>query len=278
MFYFEKQFRCASHQSSSRRDRSWCLPLRQRGFSLVEMLLVITTMAVLAAVALPRFNSGIHEQLNGVARVIAADLELIQEVAAANGTSFQLTFSTERNQYSLEDVGPRKILSTVEGDLGFRLEPISGKQVKDVSHLSVYGPTVRLCGLQKRAPQHWHASGATPGDSLVAASSRNTLDVSPLGDTKKLYEHVIWLESGMGDSLCFIPITVAPVTGLVCIGRIQKQKPPLRRATIDTVAPTEPGIGVLEKTAKGLAAPGDLSAQSNVSNGLPSLFRPEANY
>lgn len=278
MFYFEKQSRCTGGQAGPKRDRSWCLSVRPRGFSLIEILLVITVMAVLAAVALPRFNAGIHEQLNAVARVIAADLELIQEVAAANDTSFQLTFSTERNQYSLEDAGPRKVLSTVKGDLGFRLESSSGKQVKDVSNLSVYGPPVRLCGLQKRVPQAWHVSESTLGSSFGAASSHSTLDVGPLSDAKKLYEHVIWLESGMGDSLCFIPITVAPVTGLVGIGRIQKQKPPLRRATIETVPPIESGNGVLEKPASGLVSPGDLPAQSNASSGLPSLFRTASNY
>ena len=36
------------------------------GFSLVELLIVITLMGILAALALPNVNAGIHEQLRVV--------------------------------------------------------------------------------------------------------------------------------------------------------------------------------------------------------------------
>ncbi len=74
-------------------------------FSLIEMLLVLVIMAVMAAVAIPRFGSAeARHRVEVAARRVAADLDLARQRARAAGADRSVIFHPAANRYHLPGV------------------------------------------------------------------------------------------------------------------------------------------------------------------------------
>jgi prepilin-type N-terminal cleavage/methylation domain-containing protein len=78
---------------------------RHRAFSLVELALVIAIVAVVAAVAVPRYaDSAARYRLDLAARRVAADLDLARSLARTSSTSVAVAFLPKENFYKIEQV------------------------------------------------------------------------------------------------------------------------------------------------------------------------------
>jgi prepilin-type N-terminal cleavage/methylation domain-containing protein len=75
---------------------------RGRGFTLVELAVVVVVMAVLAQVAVPRYGRAISNwRAEAAARRIASDIGVAQARARALSTSQSIVFSTGSNSYQI---------------------------------------------------------------------------------------------------------------------------------------------------------------------------------
>jgi prepilin-type N-terminal cleavage/methylation domain-containing protein len=75
---------------------------RNRGFTLVELAVVVVIMAVLAQLAIPRYARAISNyRADAAIRRIAADIALAQARARALSTSQTITFSLAQNNYQI---------------------------------------------------------------------------------------------------------------------------------------------------------------------------------
>jgi type II secretion system protein H len=78
---------------------------RERGFSLLEVVLVSAIIAVFAAMAIPRYGRACARyQADLAARRVAADLRQAQSYARTTGTSHTVTFLVATHTYQLVDV------------------------------------------------------------------------------------------------------------------------------------------------------------------------------
>lgn len=72
------------------------------GFTLVEVVLVVTIIGIVAGIAVPRYANALHTYRATVAaQRIAADLALVQAAAKATGSSKTITFNLGSNSYDL---------------------------------------------------------------------------------------------------------------------------------------------------------------------------------
>lgn len=90
-----------------RRPRGrWQVPLqRKRGFSLIELTVVLMILAVGATIALPRFAETVsHQRIQSVAKYIQCDLELARRTAMNRGRLVTVQFDFDDARYQSADV------------------------------------------------------------------------------------------------------------------------------------------------------------------------------
>ena len=80
----------------------------EAGFSLLELIIVMTIIAVMAAIATPRFGAAhARYRVDLAARRIAADIAYAQTVACRNSTNQEIVFDINSDSYmlpGLEDI------------------------------------------------------------------------------------------------------------------------------------------------------------------------------
>lgn len=82
-------------------------PTRRRlvGFTIIELVLVIALIAVVSAVAVPRFASAVtRQQVDVAAERLVRDLQLARREAMLRGTTCVVRFSTAADSYQLTGV------------------------------------------------------------------------------------------------------------------------------------------------------------------------------
>jgi prepilin-type N-terminal cleavage/methylation domain-containing protein len=104
------------------------------GFSLVELVLVLSIMAVLAAIAMPRIGqSAARLRLENSAARVAADLEHARALAAASSRPVQLEFNPGSGAYAVFSGGQRlSRVSLAQAPFGAVIERVSGDEPNSV--------------------------------------------------------------------------------------------------------------------------------------------------
>ena len=78
-------------------------PAHKRAFTLIELMIVISIIALTAMLVVPHIASSATFEVQGAARAIAGDLLYAQSEAIANQASRKVVFDTSNNSYRLTD-------------------------------------------------------------------------------------------------------------------------------------------------------------------------------
>jgi prepilin-type N-terminal cleavage/methylation domain-containing protein len=184
----------------------------RRGFTLLELLLVIAVLGVLTALALPNASPSFREQLLSAAQIMAEDLAYGRSLAVANNSRYRFTFDTLQNRYLLAHSGTDHALDTLP-TLPFDSPADTATQhIVALDQLPQLGTGVTLL-----------AVGAYTGNNCQSLAS---LEFVPLGGIDPPQDVVVWLSVGSGSAQRYLPLTINPVTGLAAVGSFSGYGPP----------------------------------------------------
>ncbi len=76
---------------------------RIRGFTLVELLIVIAIISIAALTAIPMMSSAAGMQIRSAANMLTADLEYAKSMAISRAQNFSVIFDVSADSYRIED-------------------------------------------------------------------------------------------------------------------------------------------------------------------------------
>ena len=186
-------------------------PLRH-AFSMVELLIVLSIIGILAALAVPYLNPSMQSQLESAGHIVAADLAYARSLAIANNSSYEVSFDAAANRYTLRHSGANTALNSLPPSPNHHPDDPPDQQITDFANLPQLGPAPRIEAI--------HRMTATP-------VKVTTVEFAPLGQTTRGEATIIWLSCGADDSLRHLPIRVDPISGLATVGQLQTAPPPV---------------------------------------------------
>ena len=76
---------------------------RIRGFTLVELLIVIAIISIAALTAIPMMSSAASMQIRSAANMLVADLEYAKSLAISRAQNYSVVFDVAADSYQIED-------------------------------------------------------------------------------------------------------------------------------------------------------------------------------
>jgi prepilin-type N-terminal cleavage/methylation domain-containing protein len=168
-------------------------------FTLIELLIVLSLMAVLAGLVLPKSDSTLRDQLRSAAQVVSGDLAYARSLAVTYGSRYRVSLDFQNNRYVLEHSGADPGLEQLPASPFHDPNGAADRHVVNLGELPHLGVPVRL-----------EAAGVN-GSSLRPADD---VEFGPLGETSASGHTLIWLSAGEGDAKRYFLLSVNPVTGL----------------------------------------------------------------
>jgi prepilin-type N-terminal cleavage/methylation domain-containing protein len=182
----------------------------RRGYTLIEMLIVISLMSIFAALLLPNFEPSVRDQLRGAAEIIAADLSYARNLAVSHDTKYTIQFRQASNSYVLTHTGTNTTLNVLPVTTYRDASDTPTSHVTYLEDMPHLGPGVSIVGV------------STNGGSVTATGS---VEFTSLGGLTSGQTFTVWLQCGNDTARRYQSLTIAPVTGLVSMGTFQATAP-----------------------------------------------------
>ncbi len=160
----------------------------RRGFTLIEILMVVVILGILSAVILPQLGSRDDQKAISGARVLVADIMYAQNRAIATQKVHYVVFDTAANKYQVLDAWPSTIIKhpVNGGPYVVQFGSASGSTVKDASISSAVFDAKPVLAFDAMGVPHSYDAGTgtlaalSAGDVVVRSGTYDmTVSVAP---------------------------------------------------------------------------------------------------
>lgn len=76
----------------------------KKGYTIIELIMVIVIVGILATLSIPRFQSFYYIKLNGAMKKVIADIRYAQQLAISRHESYNIIFNTANETYEVRRV------------------------------------------------------------------------------------------------------------------------------------------------------------------------------
>ncbi len=180
----------------------------RRALTLIELLIVLSLLGIMAAMAIPNAQPATSEQVRSAAEVIAADLSYARNLAVIGNSRYRVTFDLAQQRYILEHAGTNPGLHQLPGDGFGSMSDPPLQRIARLDRLPIFGPPVRL------------VKATDNGGAEVSH-----VEFGPLGATTAAVETTVWLSAGQGSGQRWICLRIDPHTGLARVSNVQSSGP-----------------------------------------------------
>jgi len=144
--------------------------LDKKGFTLIEMMIVIAIIGILSAIAAPNFSSYMAtRRLNGAARMVMVDLMAARMAAITQNRNVQVAFSSSAGAtYTYDATGTASSVKNVQTGFGYH----------DVTLSSNTSPTFLPNGTVLAATNGTVTLSNASGSKLITTSSAGRVRIN----------------------------------------------------------------------------------------------------
>ncbi len=162
----------------------------RRGFTLVEVIIVVVILAISAMIAVPMMSSAGSVQIRSAADALAADLEYAKSMAISHQQNYGIIFYPDNDKYKVVDQSNNEIPHPVKRGFPYTIDFRSDSRLNKVDMVSAdFGDTTHQI--------KFNYLGSPFNGSDADLNSAGTIVLQGGGST--------------------ITITVEPVTGFISI-------------------------------------------------------------
>jgi prepilin-type N-terminal cleavage/methylation domain-containing protein len=155
---------------------------RIRGFTLVELLIVVAIISIAALTAIPMMSSAASMQIRSAANMLAADLEYAKSMAISRAQNFSVVFDVSADSYQIEDQYGNVLLHPVKKGFNYVINFQNDGRLNKVDISSVdFDSTSEVTFDYLGSPYNGSGTSLNSGVvSLQAGGTTTTVTVEPV--------------------------------------------------------------------------------------------------
>lgn len=155
---------------------------RIRGFTLVELLIVIAIISIAALTAIPMMSSAASMQIRSAANMLTADLEYAKSMAISRAQYFSVIFDASADSYRIEDQYGNVLPHPVKKGFNYVIDFQNDGRLKKVDIVSVdFDTTSKVTFDYLGSPYNGSSTPLNNGVvNLQAGGTTTTITVEPV--------------------------------------------------------------------------------------------------
>jgi prepilin-type N-terminal cleavage/methylation domain-containing protein len=155
---------------------------RTKGFTLVELLIVIAIISIAALTAIPMMSSAASMQIRSAANMLTADLEYAKSMAISRAQNFSVVFDASTDSYRIEDQNGNVLPHPVKKGFDYEVDFQNDGRLNKVDIISVdFDSTSKVTFDYLGSPYNGNSTPLNNGViNLQAGSTNSTIIVEPV--------------------------------------------------------------------------------------------------